>query len=122
MKIPRLVAMIVLLTLGSCSKTEIQYTGNLTIIVTTGTTYGTPTGGTIPIDQVTVGLFDPSILVQRIFAASYALDAKTFNNAKVQFDNINPGNYVVAVIGSTGSYKIAQVKIGQTTTLDLFKR
>jgi hypothetical protein len=100
----------------SCQE-EIKYTGNLTV------TYGAvQTVDGIPIREVTVGLFDPTIMESTFAYSRYAIKTNKFISGSAKFEGMNPGNYVVAVINSHQSYyKVVQIKAGQTTSINLFQ-
>lgn len=104
---------LMLLLLISCSK--IPYTGNLVLNAGTVTTIGGR-----PIEQYSVGLFDISVLQQPFADPQFAIETKSFWNGRIEFEDINLGNYAVAIIYSE-EFKTVQVKVGQTTTVDFFE-
>ena len=91
----------------SCKEDEVQYTGNL--IVTDSAKR----------DEA-IGLFDIGVLYDGKTWPKYALEVKETHNGSAEFLDLNPGNYAVGFIYSDDS-KVVQVKIGQTTTIDLFE-
>ena len=70
---------------------------------------------------MTVGLFDINVLETNRYWASEAILIRTFNEEKLEFKEINTGNYVVALTSSNRSFsKTVQIKAGKSITIDLF--
>jgi hypothetical protein len=109
----------ILLILGlifvSCDSDETLFTGDITV-----TSVGVTNVDGTPIDQLNVGLFDINVLVTNRFFSDEAISMKVFNEGKVEFRGLNPGNYVVALISSNGFRKTVQVTVGKSVTVDLF--
>ena len=98
--------LILILFIAISCKDDTQYTGNLVVTGSDRT-------------ENSVGLFDIGVLYNGQTWPEYALAIKTMTNGRVEFDNLNPGNYVIAIIYSDDP-KAVQVRVGQTTTIDLF--
>jgi len=111
----KIVQLFLLATLLLSCKEEMQYTGDL--VVSSG---GKTTIGSTPIGDIEVGLFDISELQEPFAYPDHALEIKSFVGGKIEFKGLNPGNYVVARIYAD-DLKPVQVRVGQTTTLELFQ-
>jgi len=96
---------LILILTVSCTEDEVQCTGELMV------TYFAEREGSI-------GLFDISSLHEGTYWPRYALEIKETSNGSVEFKDLNPGNYVVGFIYSDDP-KVVQIKIGQTTVIDL---
>ncbi|MGF1637421.1 MAG: hypothetical protein ACFCUU_10130 [Cyclobacteriaceae bacterium] len=110
--------LILVLFLASCnSQDEFLYTGDLT--VTSGRVKGY---FSVPIEDYTIGLFDINALQTNKYDRRDAIALGKFVEGKVEFNDINVGNYVVA-LASTFFHpprKTIQIQAGRTTTIDLF--
>lgn len=108
------------LALLSCSNDDddvVVHTGNLIV-----TSVGANIVNGKPVNQLTVGLFDISASVTNDYFGRYALYTKDFNDqGTVEFEGLNPGNYVVAIISMSSYRKTAQVNVGKTTTVNIFR-
>lgn len=108
----RLLALVLYLTTSACSEEEVPLVGSLEVFWTQQSVGGTP------LNQYKVGLFDMSSLANYRFMETEALETKTLA-AKVEFTNLNPGNYVVALYALPEYRKVVQVRAGQTATVIL---
>ena len=106
----------ILLVTMSCDEEDIVDTGN--IVVVSGDVTAVDQ---IPIGQLRVGLFDISVLLTNRFSNTEAIGTGYFYQGKVEFKEILPGNYVVALISSTNFRQAVQVTAGESVTADLFK-
>jgi TctA family transporter len=113
-KMKKLLAILLIsgLSLVSCNDDEI--TGE--IIVTAGRLTGYD--GT-PIGLLNVGLFDMNVLVTNRFFHNEAISTEVFIQGRVEFKEVNPGNYVVALVPSGGLRQTVQVRAGKSVTVDL---
>lgn len=69
--------------------------------------------------QTTMGLYDASMaLSSAAFPGSAALMTRTFRNGKAEFNTINPGNYIVAIVGSR-RYRAVMVRGDEETKVSL---
>lgn len=101
-----------LVTIISCTEEEVAYTGSLTIYWNPTTVNGAP------LNQFKIGVFDMSSLANYRFLETEAVEIKTLDS-RVDFIELNPGNYVVALIELPDIRKVGQVKVGKQTTVIL---
>ncbi len=101
---------------GACTKDEFTITGSLKV-----TTFGRTQVGGIPIDDLTIGLFDISAQVTNTYSSKDVIEEQEIVGGQVLFENINYGNYVVTLITFGNSYrKAVQIRAGELTTVNLF--
>ncbi|MBX7126413.1 MAG: hypothetical protein K1X47_12035 [Cyclobacteriaceae bacterium] len=98
----------------SCSK-DPALTG--TLVATRGQSTFTPNG--TPIRDANIGLFDVNVLTTGRTYPSEAIASSVFLTTSIEFNDLNPGNYVLAELYSN-TYRTVQVKAGQKTTVLLF--
>lgn len=97
-----------------CDEEEVTYTGSLTVY------WNPPTVNGSPLNQFRVAIFDMSSLANYRFSETEAIEVKTLNS-RVDFMDLNPGNYVVALLELPDFRKVGQVKIGKQTTIILME-
>jgi len=102
------------LTLFACEK-EAAYTGDLIVI-----TDGVQNLQDVQVRDLEVGLFDINALADERYFSRHALEVRRMTTFQVRFENINPGNYVVAVINYSQFRQAVQVKADETVEVKLF--
>lgn len=104
----------IVLLCGSCQDEDPQpLTGRLVI----SRRPDTPT-------NVTIGVYDVSVLTApyEAFLPAYTVLSGRFSQDKVEFPNLNPGNYVIGVVYSSITelqHQSVQVRTGETTNTSL---
>lgn len=104
--------LMLLIVATACNEEEVQYTGSLVVY------WNQPTVNGSPLNQHKVGIFDMTSLANYRFLESEAIELKTLDS-RVDFTDLNPGNYVIALTALVEHRKVGQVKVGKQTTIIL---
>jgi len=101
--------------LSACEKEEFQYTGDLIVV-----TDGVQNLEGVEVRDLQVGLFDISVLETERYFTRHAIAVRNMSTFQVRFEDVNPGNYVVAVINYSQFRQAVQVKAGEEVKIELF--